>query len=144
MCEKSVFLSAFGFSNIAFIIPSNIIIVPYFTLWMLFFPLPSGCQTVWIQIRPDILLGLIWVEIVCKGYQQTSKCLAGSALKLFVKIISRQQKWAKSYIQKTCLYYFLAKTLAFGYNFYHLDKVLATTNSEPELALELVNAKILI
>ena len=39
MFEKSVFLSAFGFSNIAFIIPSNIIIVPYFTLWMLFFSL---------------------------------------------------------------------------------------------------------
>ena len=42
------------------------------------------------------------------------------------------------------LLYFLAKTLAFGYNFFHLDKVLATTNSEPELALGLVNAKILI
>ena len=29
--------SAFGFSNIAFIIPSHFIIVPYFTLWMLDF-----------------------------------------------------------------------------------------------------------
>ena len=28
-------LHIFGFSNIAFIIPSHIIIVPYFTLWML-------------------------------------------------------------------------------------------------------------
>ena len=28
------------------------------------------CQTVWIQIRPDILAGLIWVQTVCKGYQQ--------------------------------------------------------------------------
>ena len=36
---------------------------------------PSGCQTVWIQIRPDILSGLIWVQTVCKGY------------------ISRQQMW---------------------------------------------------
>ena len=35
MFAKSVFLSAFGFSNIAFIIPSHFIIVPYFTLWML-------------------------------------------------------------------------------------------------------------
>ena len=24
----------------------------------------------WIQIRPDILLGLIWVQTVCKSYQQ--------------------------------------------------------------------------
>ena len=29
---------------------------------------PSECQTVWIQIRPDILFGLIWVQTVCKGY----------------------------------------------------------------------------
>ena len=35
--------------------------------------IPSGCQTVWIQIRPDILLFLIWVQTICKGYQQTTK-----------------------------------------------------------------------
>ena len=28
-------------------------------------------------------------------------------------------------------YYFLAKTLAYGFNIFHLAKVLATTNSEP-------------
>ena len=27
------------------------------------------CQTVWIHIMPDVLSGLIWVQIVCKGYQ---------------------------------------------------------------------------
>ena len=32
----------------------------------------SECQTVWIKIRPDILLGLILVQTVCKGYQQTT------------------------------------------------------------------------
>ena len=32
---------------------------------------PWECQTVWIQIRPDILSGQIWVQTVCKGYQQT-------------------------------------------------------------------------
>ena len=32
----------------------------------------SACQTVWIQVRPDILLGLIWVQTVCKSYQQTT------------------------------------------------------------------------
>ena len=26
------------------------------------------CQTVCIQIRPDTLSGLIWVQTVCKGY----------------------------------------------------------------------------
>ena len=34
--------------------------------------IPSECQKVWIQIRPDILLGLIWVQTLCKGYQQTT------------------------------------------------------------------------
>ena len=29
----------------------------------------SQCQTVRIQIRPDILSGLIWVQTVCKGNQ---------------------------------------------------------------------------
>ena len=30
------------------------------------------CQTVWIQIRPNILSGLICVQTVCKSYQQTT------------------------------------------------------------------------
>ena len=30
-------------------------------------------QTVWIQIRTDILSVLIWVQTVCKGYQQTTQ-----------------------------------------------------------------------
>ena len=33
------------------------------------------CQTVWIQIRTDILSVLIWVQTVCKCYQQTTKVL---------------------------------------------------------------------
>ena len=33
----------------------------------------SEYQTVWILIRPDILSGLIWVQTVCKGYQQMKK-----------------------------------------------------------------------
>ena len=31
------------------------------------------CQAVWIQIMPGVLLGLIWVQIVCKGNQQTTQ-----------------------------------------------------------------------
>ena len=82
----------------------TLLLCPILLFGCCFYPLPSRCQTVWIQIRPEILSGLIWVEIVCKGYQQTSKCLAGSEFKLFVKVISRQQKWAKSYIQKKLVY----------------------------------------
>ena len=36
------------------------------------------CQTAWIQIRPDILSGLIWVKTVFKDYQQ--KTLAGNKI----------------------------------------------------------------
>ena len=32
----------------------------------------SVLQTVWIQIRPDVLSGLIWFQTVCKIYQQTT------------------------------------------------------------------------
>ena len=28
------------------------------------------CQTIWSQIRPDEMSGLIWVQTVCKGCQQ--------------------------------------------------------------------------
>ena len=38
------------------------------------------CQRVWIQIRPDILSGLIWIQTVCKDYQQTT--LAGKEVNL--------------------------------------------------------------
>ena len=33
---------------------------------------PPECKTIVIQIRPNILSGLIWVQIVCKGYLQTA------------------------------------------------------------------------
>ena len=35
--------------------------------------------TDWIQIRPDVLLGLVWVQSVCKCYEQTT--LVGNRLK---------------------------------------------------------------
>ena len=38
----------------------------------------SECQTVWVQIRIDDLSGLIWVQSVCKGYQQTTEVAIGS------------------------------------------------------------------
>ena len=69
---KNVFWSAFGCSNIAFINSCHFIIVPYLTLWVLL----SGCQTVWIQIGPNILLGLIWVQTVRRVYQQKTEVIA--------------------------------------------------------------------
>ena len=32
----------------------------------------SECQTVWIWVRRDVLLGLILVQTVCQSYQQTT------------------------------------------------------------------------
>ena len=37
------------------------------------------CQTVWIQIRPDVWSIMIWVQAVCKVYQQ--KTLVGKESK---------------------------------------------------------------
>ena len=60
------------------------------------FLVPSGCQTVWIQIRPDILSGLIWVQTVCKGHQQTPKVAPSEQ-----RVKYKATRW----------YYFLIKTL---------------------------------
>ena len=34
--------------------------------------IPSECQTVWIQIRPNKISGLIWVQTLRKSYQKTT------------------------------------------------------------------------
>ena len=39
--------------------------------------LVSESQTVWIQIRPDFMSGLIWVQTVCKNHKQMTKFAAG-------------------------------------------------------------------
>ena len=36
----------------------------------------AACQTVWIHIRRNFLSVLIWVQTVCKGYQQMTKVAA--------------------------------------------------------------------
>ena len=38
---------------------------------------PSECQTVWIQIKTDILLVFIWVQMFAKGYLLTTKLSTG-------------------------------------------------------------------
>ena len=37
---------------------------------------PLECQTVWIQIRTDVVSVLIWIQTVCKDYKQTAKVAA--------------------------------------------------------------------
>ena len=54
-------------------------------------------QIVWIQIRPDILSGPIWVQTVCKGYRKTTKKSPIASKELNTK-------------QLVDIYYFLAKT----------------------------------
>ena len=50
----------------------------------------NQCLTVWIQIRPNVLLGLVWVQTVCKEYQETT--LEGKELnKPYVKEIVTNQ-----------------------------------------------------
>ena len=39
----------------------------------LLYGIPSECPTVWIQIRLNILLGLILVQPVCKDYKQKTE-----------------------------------------------------------------------
>ena len=102
-----------------------------FEYWI-FQSIPSGCQTVgsrsgptksvWIQMRPNILLGLIWVQTVCNGYisRQQKSPLAGKELS--TKQLVDTTFWLKPWLM----------LISFGYNFFHLAKVLATTNSEPE------------
>ena len=51
-----LFLSSADFFTMNFFINSGI---------------PSECQADWIQIKPDVLSGLIWVQTVCKSYKQT-------------------------------------------------------------------------
>ena len=57
--------------------------------------IPSECQTDWIQIRSDILSGLIRVQTVFKSYQQTT--LGDNELILtcflFFLIFSQIQTW---------------------------------------------------
>ena len=41
----------------------------------------SGYQTVCIPDQAKVLLGLIWIQTVCKGYQQTIKFAVSKELK---------------------------------------------------------------
>ena len=55
----------------------------------------SGCQTVWIQIRPDKMSGLIWVQTVWKGYKQMTKVAAS---KERVNYHTKPKIWTKRFL----------------------------------------------
>ena len=48
--------------------------MPYFTLWMLDFVGPDlGPNCLQGLLADNKISGLIWVQTLCKGYQQTTK-----------------------------------------------------------------------
>ena len=66
------------------------------------------------------MLGLIWVQTVCKDYQQTKKVEPWQA-ELNTKQLVATTFWLKPW----------GKLISFGSNFFQLAKVMSTPNSEP-------------
>ena len=59
----------------------------------------SECQTAWIQIRTDILSVLIWVQAVCKSYQQTTKVsISKEKFQHTVSALSNAQNTQKGFL----------------------------------------------
>ena len=117
------FHQLFDFQILLLLFLHNLLMCHILLLGCWIFSIPSECQTIWIQIRPDILSGLIWVQTVCKGYQQTTT-VAPRGQRVKYKQLVDTTFWLKPWL----------KLISFGSNFFHLAKVLATTNSEPKLA----------
>ena len=77
--------------------------------------IPSVCQSVWIQIRPDILSGLICVQTVCKRYQQTTKVTTSRKR---VDIISKSCLFVVVFFVLFCISIFFFYFLLFFFNFH--------------------------
>ena len=81
--------------------------------------IPSECQTIWIQIRPNILSVLIWVQTVCKGYQQTTQVGKGLvARKLKVLIFSQTKTSQPVHMEKGLITQAMSKDHAMQYPAY--------------------------
>ena len=64
----------------------------------------SECQIDWIQIRTTtILLVLIWVQTVSKGYQQTTKVAASRQSYTFLKKKKNRFSWILLQLYTICL-----------------------------------------
>ena len=60
----------------------------------------SECQTVWIQIRTEVLLVMIWVQTVCKGYEQMIKVIANNEelkYNMLLNKLTSLSKWSMKY-----------------------------------------------
>ena len=68
----------------------------------------SECQTAWNQIRTDVLSVLIWVQTVCKGYQQTTKVAA--CRQIVMHCVSNREEWDTMQIQTKCRMFVKAQT----------------------------------
>ena len=102
-------------ANIAFIIPSHFIIVPYFTLWVLGF---FNTIRVSNSLDPDQARHYVGPDLGPNCLQRLSADTAGRELNTKQLV---DTFWLKPRL----------KLISFGSNFFHLTKVLATTNSEP-------------
>ena len=122
--RKSVFDQLLNFQILLLLFLHSLLLchILLFGCWL--FPIPCGCQTIWIRIRPDMLSGLIWVQTVCKGYQQTTKVVLSSQ-RVKYKTACWYLFWLKPWL----------KLISFGSNLFDLANVMSTTNSEPGLAV---------
>ena len=77
-------------------------------LFKIFFQEYHQCQKIWIQIRQDVLSGLIWVQAVCKSYQQITP--AGKGL------ISAKTYFTIFFLLIFFLLFFLLKICSFFFN----------------------------
>ena len=67
----------------------------------------NQCQTVWTQIRSDIMLDLIWVQTVCKDYQQKTLAIRRVFFVVFFIYIN-SVKWN---LPSSCIIYLIFRTL---------------------------------
>ena len=64
----------------------------------------SECQTVWIQIKTDIMLVFVWVRTVCKGYPQKTKFSTGMQTVITGKYVTSLGNIQPRY---TCTYIYI-------------------------------------
>ena len=64
---------------------------------------PSECQTVWIQIKTDILLVFIWVQTVCKRLLTDDKLSTGMQRVITGKYFSVQYIVSYRDIHASCI-----------------------------------------
>ena len=106
--EKVYFDSASIFS-ILLLLFLHILLLSFILLFGCWnFSIPSGCQTVWILIRPDIMWGLMFAKVISR---QQKSLLAGK--KLNTKQLVDTTFWLKPWL----------KLISFASNFFHLARV---------------------